>query len=138
MLKALEGKGRKVVLVVDDEAGMRDMLRWTLEESAFHIVLARDGEEAAALLAAGGVDLVVTDITMPRLGGFGVLEAAAGTSPRTPVIVMTGFGTVEMAVHAMKRGASDFLLKPFDAGRLAARIWETLTPAELRGSGAPS
>ena len=89
-------------------------------------------------LAAGGVDLVVTDITMPRLGGFDLLEAASSMLPRTPVIVMTGFGTVEMAVHAMRRGASDFLLKPFDARHLAARIQETLTPGERRGSAAPS
>jgi DNA-binding NtrC family response regulator len=132
------GEPRKTVLVVDDEAGMRDMLRWSLAESAFDVVLARDGEEAAALLAAGGVDLVVTDITMPRLGGFGLLEIAARTVPRTPVIVMTGFGTVEMAVHAMRRGASDFLLKPFDSRHLAALIEETLTAAERRGSAAPS
>lgn len=132
------GESRKVVLIVDDEEGMRDMLRWSLAESAFDIITARDGEEAAALLAAGGVDLVVTDITMPRLGGFGLLEAAAGTVPRTPVIVMTGFGTVEMAVHAMRRGASDFLLKPFDARHLAARIHETLTVGDNRGSAAPS
>lgn len=132
------GQARKVVLIVDDEAGMRDMLRWTLDESAFDIVVARDGEEAAALLATGGVDLVITDVTMPRLGGFGVLAAAAGTLPRPPVIVMTGFGTVEMAVQAMKDGASDFLLKPFDAGRLAERIRETLMPRESLGAGVPS
>lgn len=126
------------MLVVDDEAGMRDMLRWSLGESEFDVVAARDGREAAALLAAGGVDLVVTDLTMPRLGGFGVLDAAAGTVPATPVIVMTGFGTVEMAVHALRRGACDFLLKPFDVGLLAARIRETLKSGEGRGLAAPS
>ena len=131
-------ESRKVVLIVDDEAGMRDMLRWSLAESEFDIVTARDGVEAAAMLAAGGVDLVVTDITMPRLGGFDVIEAAAATCPRTPVIVMTGFGTVEMAVHAMRRGASDFLLKPFDARHLSARIEETLTETGRPGPAVPS
>ncbi|MBI5245848.1 MAG: response regulator [Elusimicrobia bacterium] len=57
---------------------------------------------------------------MPRLGGFGVLEEAADTRPRTPVIVMTGFGTVEMAVHAMRLGASDFLLSPSTPGSSSA------------------
>ena len=134
------GESRKVVLIVDDEAGMRDMLRWSLKESEFDIVTARDGAEAAELLAAGGVDLVVTDITLPRLGGFDVLEASAATSPRTPVIVMTGFGTVEMAVHAMRGGAADFLLKPFDVRLLAARILETLDGVRERRpvSRAPS
>ncbi len=129
---------RKVVLIVDDEPGMRDMLRWSLGDSEFEIVAARDGVEANALLAAGGIDLVITDLTMPRLGGFDVLEAAARTRPRTPVIVMTGFGTVELAVYAMRRGASDFLLKPFDALRLAQRIQETLKPTGSRAPLAPS
>jgi len=93
---------------------------------------------AGALIAAGGVDLVVTDVAMPRLGGYDVLAAAAGTRPRTPAIVMTGFGTVEMAVLAMRRGAADFLLKPFDVRLLAARIRETLTEEARRGSAAPS
>jgi DNA-binding NtrC family response regulator len=128
---------RKRLLVVDDEAGMRDMLRWSLEASEYEVITARDGEEAAALILAGGVDLVITDITMPRLGGFGLLRIAAGTEPRTPVIVMTGFGTVEMAVHAMRLGASDFLLKPFDERRLAVRIEETLRGEKHRGSAAP-
>jgi|CXWL01.1.fsa_nt_gi DNA-binding NtrC family response regulator len=116
---------RKVVLVVDDEVGMREMLTWLLGKD-YDIVAACDGAEAVARIAAGGVDLVVTDITMPHLGGFGVLEAAASTLPKTPTIVMTGFGTVEMAVQAMRQGASDFLLKPFDAEVLADRIQETL------------
>lgn len=118
-------KGRKVVLVVDDEAGMREMLGWLLGKD-YDIVVAVDGAEAVASIASGGVDIVVTDIAMPRLGGFGVLAAAAGTLPKTPAIVMTGFGTVEMAVQAMRQGASDVLLKPFDAQVLADRIQETL------------
>ncbi|MEK7381803.1 MAG: response regulator [Elusimicrobiota bacterium] len=117
---------RKTILIVDDEAGIRDMLRFCLERSEFNIVTAHDGTEATALLMAGGIDLMVTDITMPHLGGLGLLEIAAGTSPKTPAIVMTGFGTVEMAVHAMKLGASDFLLKPFDVHLLAALIQKTL------------
>ncbi|MBI2384458.1 MAG: response regulator [Elusimicrobia bacterium] len=132
------GESRKVVLIVDDEAGMRDMLRWTFGGSEFVVVVARDGREAAELLSEGGIDLVVTDVTMPRQGGYDVLEAAAGTRPRTPAIVMTGFGTVEMAVLAMRRGAVDFLLKPFDVRLLAARIRETLTEEARRGSVAPS
>lgn len=126
------------MVIVDDEAGIRDMLRWRLRECEFDVVPARDGREAEALLAAGGVDLVVTDLTMPRLGGFGVLAAAAGTVPATPVIVMTGFGTVEMAVHALRHGASDFLLKPFDVRLLVARIRETLKSGKGRGLAAPS
>ena len=128
---------KKVVLIVDDEVGMREMLSWSLGGADYEIAVARDGEEAARRLAAGGVDLVVTDVTMPRLGGFAVLELAVRAG--IPVIVMTGFGTVEMAVHAMRRGASDFLLKPFDTQHLAERVTDTLSsrarPAERVPSG---
>lgn len=116
---------RKVILIVDDELGMRDMLRWCLRESGYEIKVARDGVEAVALMDAQTVDLVVTDLTMPRLDGFGLLEAAGG-AVKTPVIVVTGFGTVEMAVHAMKLGAADFILKPYDVDLLIERIRESI------------
>ncbi|MBI3553327.1 MAG: response regulator [Elusimicrobia bacterium] len=111
---------------MDDEEGMRDMLRWYLGGSGFDIATASDGEEALAVVARGGVDLIVTDLTMPRLGGFKLLEALSRDEKRPAAIVITGFGTVEMAVSAMRRGASDFLLKPFDPQHLIARIKEIL------------
>ena len=114
---------KKVVLVVDDEEGMRDMLGWRLGDSEFDIKLARNGEEAIAILGRDMIDLVVTDLTMPRCGGLKLLDAIGG---KTAVIVITGFGTVEMAVHAIRNGASDFLLKPFDPQYLLQRIREVL------------
>ena len=125
----------KVVLVVDDEPGMRDMLRWYLGECGFEMKTARDGEEAVEVLSAGPVDLVITDLTMPRLNGFALLDAIGARRPRPPVIVITGFGTVEMAVLAMRRGASDLLLKPFDAQHLLRRIQEVLAEATAVPSG---
>ncbi len=115
-----------MVLIVDDEPGMRDMLSWSLRDSGYGVKTASNGAEAVELMRATPVDLVITDLTMPRLGGFGLLAAAAASPLKTPVIVVTGFGTVEMAVHAMKLGAADFLLKPFDLGRLLARVHESL------------
>ncbi len=117
---------RKRILVVDDEEGMRDMLWWSLERQGYRIAQARDGVEALACVEAGGVDLVITDVTMPRSGGLQLLRALS-RGPRMPaVIVLTGFGTVESAVEAMRLGARDFLLKPCDLGRLLARVRECL------------
>lgn len=119
-------ESKTVVLIVDDEEGVRDMLRWCLGGCGFDIAVARDGEEALAVIAGGGVDLVVTDLSMPRLGGFRLLEVLSRREQRPAAIVITGFGTVEMAVQAMRHGASDFLLKPFDPQHLVARIREVM------------
>jgi len=124
-----ENEKRRRILVVDDEPGMRDMLSWYLDGSGYHIETARDGAEAVETLARGGVDLVVTDITMPRADGYRVIEAARAAQPAAAVIAITGFGTVEAAVMAMRRGAADFLLKPFDPEVLIRRIRETLEEA---------
>lgn len=119
----------KTILLVDDEQGMRDMLRWYLRGSGYRIEVARDGAEAIRALDAGAVNLVVTDITMPRADGFRVIEAARALPTPAAVIAITGFGTVEGAVLAMRRGASDFILKPFDPEVLVRRIRETLEGA---------
>lgn len=116
----------RLILVVDDEAGMRDMLRWYLAGDGYRIEVARDGAEALEILEREPVDLVVTDLTMPRADGFRVIEGARGRERPTAVIAITGFGTVESAVLAMRRGAADFILKPFDPEVLARRIRETL------------
>ena len=118
---------RRRILLVDDEPGMRDMLWWSLERAGYDIVQAGDGVEALARLEAGGVDLVITDLTMPRRGGLDLLRALRERPGCPPVIVATGFGTVETAVEAMRLGAVDFLLKPFDYDRLIERVHACLT-----------
>ncbi len=116
----------RVILVVDDEAGMRDMLGWRLEGLGFDLRLAGDGAEAIRVLESERVDLVITDLTMPRVGGFGVLEFARSRTPAPSVIAVTGFATVETAVRAMRQGAFDFLLKPFDDSLFVSRVKEAL------------
>lgn len=114
------------ILLVDDEPGMRDMLWWSLERQGYAIAQARDGEEALRKLDEGGVDLVITDLTMPRRGGLDLLRALARRPGSPPVVVVTGFGTVETAVEAMRLGARDFLLKPYELDVLLARVRECL------------
>ncbi|MDE2491088.1 MAG: response regulator [Elusimicrobia bacterium] len=103
---------------------MREMLAWALAQRGFEIIIAVDGEAAAEALARRRVDVVVTDLTMPRADGLALLAAARAIRPDLAVIVVTGFATVETAVLAMRAGARDFLLKPFDLEALSIRIEE--------------
>lgn len=119
--------GGRRILVVDDEPGYRDMLEWSLLRDGVRVDTARDGKEAQRRLAEAEYSLVLTDITMPGLDGLKLLNAIKKQSPALPVILMTGFGTVELAVKAMKEGADDFILKPFDVNALAGRIHDLLS-----------
>jgi DNA-binding NtrC family response regulator len=110
------------ILVVDDEPGLRAMLEWELSDRGMDVEVAKDGQEAAEMAATRPYDIVVTDLTMPRADGLTLLEGLKKNKPGIHVIVATGFGTVEVAVHAMQRGALDFLLKPVDMEVLVARI----------------
>ena len=124
-----EGKAapKCTILVVDDEPGFRDMLKWHLAGiSGVNVETARDGEEAMTHAARGNVLLVVTDLTMPRLNGLELLEKLKEKNPGTEVLILTGFGSVETAVHAMKKGAADFILKPFDMNHFMKTVREIL------------
>ncbi len=101
------------VLLVDDEKTIQVTLRDALEESGHKVTVAKDGLEARAHLEERSFDVVVTDLKMPGMPGLEVLRLVKNNSPDTEVIVMTGFGTVETAVDAMKSGAYEYLLKPF-------------------------
>ena len=100
------------VLVADDDPLSREFLQEALGALQMEAVGAADGEEAIARLWEGGFDLVVTDLKMPRADGLQVLEAARSLQPPVPVVLITAFGTVEVAVEAMRGGAEDFLVKP--------------------------
>ena len=126
---------KPVVLIVDDEQGMRDMLSWHLGQLDFDVRVAADGEAAAELLSREAVDLVITDVTMPRLNGLQLLDVVVRLRPGAAIIMMTGFGTVETAVHVMRKGASDFLLKPFDIEHLMRRVVEVIAENPRRSTG---
>ncbi|MBM9531650.1 response regulator [Desulfoprunum benzoelyticum] len=116
-------KGR--ILVVDDESRIREACRMVLEEMGFDVVLAADGEQGLALIADRHFDIILVDLMMPVLSGFDVLAAVREHHPDTVVIVITGYATVEHSIEAMKKGAFDFIPKPF-------------TPDQLRGIVAKS
>src|SRR5207237_4170584 len=95
------------ILVVDDERVIREILTDFLEMEGYHVSTAGDGQEAIAKLASEPVDLVVTDLKMPNLGGIELIDHISKMKTQPVILVMTGFGTVETAVGAMKRGAYD-------------------------------
>ena len=121
------------VLVVDDEWSIRQVLHDFMSMEDWQVHLAPSGEEALKVLAEGArFDVVVTDLKMGEVDGIGVLEAARARDPHTGVIVMTGFGTVESAIEAMKKGAFDYLLKPFKVPDLIRIVHRALERRRLQ------
>ena len=101
------------ILVVDDEEVIRDILADFLAMEGFEVRTAPDGAAALAELTQGHYDLVLSDLKMPHMGGIELLESIGVHAPQVVTIIMTGFGTVETAIDAMKRGAYDYIMKPF-------------------------
>jgi response regulator RpfG family c-di-GMP phosphodiesterase len=104
---------RPRVLIVDDEKFIRDILADFLGMEGYVVRTAEDGAAALSELHAGRYDLIISDLKMPRMGGIELLEQIATAAPNALTVIMTGFGTVETAIDAMKRGAYDYILKPF-------------------------
>ena len=120
------------LLVVDDEKNIREGLGEALRLDGYEVLMAADGKEAMDLLSSrGDVDLIITDLKMPRLSGADLLKEVAGRYPTLPVIILTGHGTIESAVQAMRDGAYDFLTKPVDLDRLSLLAKRALANREL-------
>src|SRR5689334_18524579 len=98
------------VLIVEDEAKMRRLLELDLGEDGFTTLSAADAESGLKLLREHLVDIVLTDLKLPGMGGLEFLHAAKQFNGALPVVVMTAFGSIETAVEAMKAGASDYVL----------------------------
>lgn len=102
------------ILLADDDESFRDVMRFHLEDRGYEVEAARDGEEALERFREKPVPVVISDLKMPRLDGLGLLEELRRLSEDVLVIVVTAFGEIETAVEAMRRGAWDFIPKPFD------------------------
>ncbi len=137
--------GAKKVLVVDDEESIRWALSKALEREGYRVVLAADGADGLKRATEPGIDLVLMDIKMPGSDGLETLTRIKEVRPDLPVIIMTAFGTLQAAVQAMKRGAYDYITKPFDFGELSIlvrRAFEvrdlTEQVARMESSGGPT
>jgi len=119
------------ILVVDDEASIVDALTKVLEKEELAVVAAKNGHEALEILRHRRIDVMITDLRMPGMGGDDLLKAAKAIVPDVEVIVMTAYGTVETAVEAMKRGAYDFIPKPLKRATVLAAVRKALDKAAL-------
>lgn len=119
------------VLVVDDEKNIRQGLGKALEMDGYDVLLAENGQEALTLLSQDEVDLIVADLRMPKISGDELLKRVVETHPTVPVIILTGHGTIETAVQAMRDGAFDFLTKPVNLDRLSLLAKRALSTREL-------
>jgi len=106
------------VLVVEDDDALREALIDTLRAAGISTLAACDAAEALSLLGAEGVALVISDVQMPGPNGYQLLSSIKRLRPDMPVVLMTAYGTVAQAVAAMREGATDYILKPFDAQAL--------------------
>jgi two-component system response regulator AtoC len=119
------------ILVVDDEAPMRESLRdWLLEEG-YDVGLAASGQEAIAMAQDGTWSVVLLDLKMPGMDGLETLAELREVAPNTEVVMMTAYATVDTAVKAMKFGAYDYLVKPFDPDEMELQIKKILSHQEL-------
>ncbi len=112
------------ILVVDDELIVRDSTKEWLEDEGFSVDMAASGQEALDQLAARPYQLMLTDIKMPGMDGVELLTRAHKSFPDLTVVMMTAYATVETAIEAMKTGALDYLLKPFDPEVLINKVFE--------------
>jgi two-component system response regulator HydG len=103
---------KKSILVVDDEKSVRDSLHKTLEKEGYSVFLAEGGQAALDILKAHPTNVILTDLRMDDMDGIQVLKVAKNIAPEVEVVLMTAYGTVEVAVEAMKLGAYDFIEKP--------------------------
>jgi len=117
------------VLIVDDEANVRKVLGAMLEQAGYLSLRAASAEEALDLLRSQDPDLVLTDLRMPGMGGINLLDRVRREFPEIPVVLLTAHGTVETAVDAMKRGAHDFLTKPFEKSHVLQVVESALRQA---------
>lgn len=120
------------ILAVDDEETMLRVLHRTLAGAGFSVETKSDAGAALERLRQGGVDLLVTDLTMPEVDGFTLLAEAKRVDPETMVVVITAFSSVESAIKAMKLGAYDFIPKPFDPEHLLLVVQRAIDNRKLR------
>ncbi|HZZ84015.1 MAG TPA: sigma-54 dependent transcriptional regulator [Anaeromyxobacteraceae bacterium] len=121
------------VLVVDDQKNMRTTTALMLRAAGYEVSEAEDGAAAIQRVAAETFDVILTDLRMGPPDGMEVLRAAAEVSPSTQVIVMTAYGTIDSAVEAIRRGAYDYLAKPFQEPELLVRISKAAEKRRLLG-----
>src|SRR5438128_1131238 len=127
---------QKHLLLVEDEAALREAIAEQLGDRGYQVEQADSGEAAIARLADFAFDIIITDLRLPGVDGSAVVEAAVARYPDIIAIVVTGYGTVKDAVEAIKRGASDFVSKPFQIDELLHVLGSSLEQRRLKSENA--
>jgi len=127
---------QKHILLVEDEAPLRAAIAEQLGDRGYHVVQAESGEVAVARLADFAFDIIITDLRLPGIAGTAVLDTAIERYPDIVAIIVTGYGTVRDAVEAIKRGAWDFVSKPFQIDELLHALDAALEQRRLKSENA--
>ena len=117
---------KSTILIIDDDTSLRRVLEYNLQEAGYAVGTAASGEEGLSLFDEVSPALVITDMKMPGMDGMQVLKAVKERSPEALVIMITAFGTVDIAVEAMKAGAYDYITKPFNRDELRLTVAKAL------------
>ena len=116
---------KATILVCDDEEGIRESFKLILEDH-YHLHFANNGLEAIDLLKTLSPDLMLLDIKMPKTHGMEILKQIKKIKPKLPIIIVTGYQSVEMAQEAIRNGAADYIPKPFDSKQILSAIAASL------------
>ena len=119
------------ILIADDKSSMRKVLRQTLEYDGNTILEAEDGEQALEIIKAKHVDVIISDIKMPKLDGMSLLKMIKELDGDIVVIIMTAYATIETAVEAMKLGAYDYISKPFSTEQVKITVGKAIERQKL-------
>lgn len=123
--KKLGGTMKKNILVCDDEEGIRESLNLILEKD-YNVLFATNGREAIETINSKPVDLVILDIKMPKMDGLETLKELKKANPNTKVIIATGYKSVETAQQAIRLGASNYIVKPFESDQVLKVVKKSL------------
>ena len=124
------------ILLIDDDASLRRVIEYSLVENGYRVHAAASGEDGVAHFATDRCDAVITDITMPGMSGMEVLAKVRNIDPEVPVIIITAYGTIESAVEAMRKGAYDYITKPFNRDELRITLERALKMRRLERENA--
>ena len=117
---------QKNILVVDDDTGVRTVFSSILRKEGYRVTAVKNGYEAIKVIDEESFDLALVDLRMPGLDGIQVLEKIKSRRPQTRVIIYSAYGLVEDAVEAMRKGATDYLNKPFSPNELELNVKKAL------------
>ena len=124
------------ILIVDDEPKMQRILEIMLTQMGHTPLLAGNGKEALDIIHSESVDLIISDLQMPVMNGLQLLKSLREQNNETPCIIITAYGTVETAVDAMKHGATDYIIRPFDVSTVELSISRTLALRQIKQENA--